>query len=212
MSSLQLLLLLDLLGVFAFALDGALTAMRAAHLDLFGVVALGVVTAIGGGLLRDVLLGNLPPNSFRTWYYLATATAGALLAFVGHRVLARLTRPLLLFDTAGLSLFCVTGALIALEAGVGAGQAVLLGCLTGVGGGTIRDVLVRRVPSILTGGLYAVPALLGAVVVVAGVEAGADPLVPALVGAAACAALRIAGVVRGWHAPRATLTSPRELD
>ncbi|WP_369070211.1 trimeric intracellular cation channel family protein [Kineococcus terrestris] len=212
MSSLHLLLLLDLLGVFAFALDGALTAMRAAHLDLFGVVALGVVTAIGGGLLRDVLLGNLPPNSFRTWYYLATATAGALLAFAGHRVLARLTRPLLLFDTAGLSLFCVTGALIALEAGVGAGQAVLLGCLTGVGGGTIRDVLVRRVPSILTGGLYAVPAMLGAVVVVAGVEAGADPLVPALAGAGACAALRIAGVVRGWHAPRATLTSPRDLD
>ncbi|NAZ75739.1 trimeric intracellular cation channel family protein [Kineococcus sp. T13] len=203
MTAQGLLLTLELLGVFAFALDGALTAMRATTLDLFGVVALGVVTAVGGGILRDVLLGELPPASLRTWYYLATATAGALLAFGAHRLLARLTRPILLFDTVGLSLFSVTGAQVAYEAGASAGSAVLLGGLTGVGGGTLRDVLVRRVPSILTGGLYAVPALLAAAIAVLAPLLGAPPLASALVGGAVCAGLRLGGVLRGWQAPRA---------
>ncbi|NIZ92327.1 trimeric intracellular cation channel family protein [Kineococcus rubinsiae] len=212
MDLLDVLLALELVGVFAFALDGALTAMRSAHLDLFGVVTLGIVTAIGGGLLRDVLLGELPPASLRTWYYLTTATAGALAAFWGHRLLSRLSRPILIFDTAGLSLFCITGAQTALESGLGGGQAILLGGLTAVGGGTLRDVLVRRVPSILTGGLYAVPALVGASVAVLGDEFGADTLAWSLLGAAACAALRIGGILRGWHAPRAALSSPDALD
>jgi uncharacterized membrane protein YeiH len=206
------LLLLELVGVFAFALDGALVAMRATHLDLFGVVALGVVTAVGGGILRDVLLGELPPATFRTWYYLATATGGALVAFWGHRLLARMSRPILVFDTIGLSLFSVTGAQLALDAGVGAGQAILLGGLTGVGGGTLRDVLVRRVPSVLTGGLYAVPALVGAVVAVLGTVLGFSPGASAFVGGVLCAALRTGGVLGGWHAPRATLTTPEDLD
>ena len=211
MSTGQLLLVLDLAGVFAFALDGALTAMRAAHLDLLGVIALGMVTALGGGALRDVLLGELPPASFEDWRYLFTATCGALAAFYGHRVLARLSRPILLFDTAGLSLFCVTGAGVALAAGAGAGQAILLGAVTAVGGGTIRDVLVRRVPSVLTGGLYAIPALLGASIAVAGAELGLPGAGVALGAAVACAGLRLAGVRFGWHAPRATL-APGELE
>ncbi|GAB7192312.1 trimeric intracellular cation channel family protein [Kineococcus sp. NUM-3379] len=207
----QLLLVLDLAGVFAFALDGALTAMRAAHLDLLGVVALGMVTALGGGVLRDVLLGELPPGSFEDWRYLFTATCGALAAFYGHRLWTRLHRPILLSDTAGLSLFCVTGAGVALEAGAGPGVAVLLGAVTGVGGGTFRDVLVGRVPAVLTGGLYAIPALLGAGIVVAGAQLGHPGGVVALAGALACAALRLAGVRYGWHAPRAGL-EPGSLD
>ncbi|WP_432491493.1 trimeric intracellular cation channel family protein [Kineococcus auxinigenes] len=212
MSATHLLLLLDLVGVLAFALDGALTAMRRTTLDLFGVVTLGVITAIGGGMLRDVLLGELPPASLRTWYYLATATAGGLIAFWGHALLARLSRPLLLFDTMGLSLFAVTGARVAVEAGLGPGQAVLLGALTAVGGGTMRDVLVRQVPTILTGGLYAIPALLGAAAAALGPELGGRPLVWALAGAALCAVLRAGGVLRGWQAPRATLRTPDELE
>ena len=211
-STTHLLLVLELLGVFTFALDGALTAMRRATLDVFGVVTLGIVTAIGGGLLRDVLLGALPPASLRTWYYLATATAGGLVAFAAHALLTRMARPLLLFDTAGLSLFCVTGAQVALDAGVDPGQAVLLGGLTAVGGGTLRDVLVRRVPTILTGGLYAVPALLGAAVAVLGPGLGGRELPWALAGAGVCAALRVGGVLRGWQAPRATLRTPDELE
>lgn len=206
------LLLLELVGVFAFALDGALTAMRSTHLDLFGVVALGIVTAVGGGIMRDVVLGELPPATFRTWYYLATATGGALLAFFGHRLLARMSRPILVFDTIGLSLFSVTGAQLAVEAGIGAGQAILLGGLTGVGGGTLRDVLVRKVPGVLTGGLYAVPALLGAVVAVTGPLLGASAGVAAFAGGLVCAGLRTGGVLRGWQAPRATLGNPEQLD
>ncbi|WP_345712984.1 trimeric intracellular cation channel family protein [Kineococcus glutinatus] len=199
------------MGVFAFALDGALTAMRAAHLDLFGVVALGVVTALGGGALRDVLLGSLPPASFSDWRYLFVATCGALVAFWGHPLLRRLSRPILLSDTAGLSLFCVTGSAIALEAGAGPGQAVLLGAVSAIGGGTLRDVLVRRVPTVLTGGLYAVPALLGATIAVAGGRLGADGLPLALAAGGSCAALRLLGLRYGWHAPRARLV-PRQLD
>lgn len=206
------LLLLELVGVFAFALDGALTAMRAAHLDLFGVVTLGIVTAVGGGILRDVLLGELPPATFRTWYYLATATAGALLAFWGHRLVARLSRPLLVFDTIGLSLFAVTGAQLAVDAGIGAGQAILLGGLTGVGGGTLRDVLVLKVPTILTGGLYAVPALAGSAVAVTGPLLGAEPGLAAIAGGVVCAGLRVGGVLRGWRAPSAPLSAPGTLE
>ncbi len=211
-SATHLLLVLDLVGVLAFALDGALTAMRRTTLDLFGVVTLGVVTAVGGGMLRDVLLGELPPAALRTWYYLATATVGGLIAFWGHAVLTRLSRPLLLFDTMGLSLFAVTGARIALEAGVGPGQAVLLGGLTAVGGGTLRDVLVRTVPTILAGKLYAIPALVGAAVAVLGPQLGGRQLVWALAGAGACAALRAGSVLRGWQAPHATLRAPDELE
>ncbi|WP_432493569.1 trimeric intracellular cation channel family protein [Kineococcus gypseus] len=208
MSTAHLLLALDLAGVFAFALDGALTAMRRTTLDLFGVVALGVVTATGGGMLRDVLLGQLPPASLRTWYYLAVATLGALVAFRAHALLTRMARPLLVFDTLGLSLFAVTGAQVALEAGVGPGQAVLFGGLTAVGGGTLRDVLVRQVPGVLTGGLYAVPALVGAAVAVLGPLAGGRELAWALAGAAVCAGLRVGGVLRGWRAPRAPRATP----
>lgn len=207
-----LLLVLEMVGVFALALDGALTAMRWAHLDLFGVVTLGVLTALGGGVLRDVLLGALPPGALRTPLYLAVATTGALVAFWAHPLMSRMTRPLLVFDTAGLSLFCITGAQIALDAGLDAGQAVLLGGITAVGGGTLRDALVLRIPSILTGGLYAVPALVGAAIAVTGARLGDDTLVSPLLGAAACATLRVGGVVFGWSAPRATLARPEELD
>ena len=212
MSRETLLLVLELTGIFFFALDGALTAMRAAHLDLFGVITLGVVTALGGGAMRDVLVGNLPPASLSDWRYLFTATCGGLVAFWGHRLLSRLSRPILLFDTAGLSLFCITGAGVALEAGAGAGQAVLLGGVTAVGGGTLRDVLVRRVPGVLTGGLYAIPALLGASVAVLGHELGHPGLPVALAGAGLCAAVRLLAVRYDWHAPRARLRTPDQLD
>jgi len=176
------------------------------------VVTLGIVTALGGGILRDLLLGEAPPATFRTWYYLATATVGALVAFWGHRLVARLSRPILVFDTIGLSLFAVTGAQLAVGAGLGAGQAVLLGGLTGVGGGTLRDVLVRKVPTILTGGLYAVPALAGSAVAVAGPLLDVASAGAAICGGAVCAALRVGGVLGGWRAPRAPRSTPETLE
>src|SRR5215217_5243918 len=165
----SVLLALDLTGTFAFALNGALTALRVARLDIVGVVTLGIITALGGGIIRDVLLDSLPPATFSDWRYLTVAASGGLIASVFGGGLQRLTTPITVLDAAGLSLFAVTGASKALEWGLGPAQAVLLGALTGVGGGTVRDVLIRQIPSVLSSGLYAIPALAGATVTVVAV-------------------------------------------
>ncbi|MGH3414339.1 MAG: trimeric intracellular cation channel family protein [Marmoricola sp.] len=196
-----LLLILDLTGTFAFALNGALTAVRAARLDIIGVITLGMVTALGGGIIRDVLIDALPPATFSDWRYLAVAAGGGLVAFaLGHR-LDRLARPILVLDAVGLSLFAVTGASKALDFGLGAAQAVILGTITGVGGGTLRDMLIGRVPSVLSTGLYAVPALVGATVTVASSRADVYGVPAALGAAVACFLIRMIGVRYGLNAP-----------
>ena len=194
-------LVLDLTGTFAFALNGALTAIRVARLDIVGVVTLGMITAIGGGMIRDVLLGDLPPATFSDWRYLAVAAGGSLIAFVFGRGLDRLATAIVLLDAAGLSLFAVSGALKSLDFGVGPVQAVILGAVTGVGGGTLRDVLIREVPAVLTSGLYAIPALVGAFVVVAADQLGAPELAAAVIAAGVCFAIRMVGVHFGIDAP-----------
>ncbi len=196
-----LFLALDLTGVFAFALNGALTALQAAKLDIVGVVTLGMITALGGGILRDVLLGSLPPATFDDWRYLTVAASGGLVAFVFGRLLERLTPAITVLDAAGLSLFAVTGASRALDLDAGLGQAVILGAVTAVGGGTVRDVLIGRIPVVLRSELYAIPALLGALLVVAGAELGASDLAAALTGAVLCFGLRMVGVRFGLEAP-----------
>jgi uncharacterized membrane protein YeiH len=178
-----LLLALDLTGTFAFALNGALTGRKAARLDIIGMLTLGMITALGGGIMRDILINALPPATFRSWPYLPVAAGGALIVFFFSRQLCQFALPILLLDAAGLSLFCVTGATKALDYGLGAVPAVLLGAVTAVGGGTIRDVLVRQVPTVLTSGLYAVPALAGAAIAVTAVRTGVYG-VPAATGAA----------------------------
>ena len=194
-------LALDLTGTFAFALNGALTAVRVARLDIVGVVTLGMITAIGGGIIRDILLGSLPPATFSDWRYLTVAALGSLVAFLFGRGLDRLAMPILVLDAAGLSLFAVSGALKGLDLGVGAAQAVILGAITGVGGGTLRDVLIREIPAVLSSGLYAIPALVGAFLAVCGERLGA-PELPAAVGAAAvCFAIRMVGVRYRIDAP-----------
>jgi uncharacterized membrane protein YeiH len=195
-------LALDLAGTFAFALNGALTAVRAARLDIVGVVTLGMITALGGGVLRDVLLGALPPATFSDFRYLVVAAAGGLIAFGLSRQLERLATPITVFDALGLSLFAVTGADKALDLGTGIGQAVLLGTITAVGGGTIRDILVRRVPNVLRSELYAIPALLGATLAVLITRAGVTPLAASLAGAVVCLVVRLLGVGLRLNAPR----------
>ena len=202
MNAASLLLGLDLAGTFAFALNGAFTAVRAVRLDVVGVLALGIITAIGGGIIRDTLIGALPPATFRNWQYLVVAAAGAVIAFFLSGPLERFATPMVWLDAAGLSLFCVTGASKALEHGVGAGPAVILGAVTAVGGGTIRDVLIGRVPSVLTSGLYAVPALAGATLTVLAVRLGFYGLPVALVAAAVCFLIRMLGVRYDLNAPR----------
>jgi uncharacterized membrane protein YeiH len=201
-SETPVLLALDLAGVFAFALNGALTALRVARLDIVGVITLGMMTALGGGIIRDVLLDSLPPATFSDWRYLAVAAGGGLIASVFGRGLDRLATPITVLDAAGLSLFAVTGASKALELGLGPVQAVLLGALTGVGGGTLRDVVIREIPSVLSSGLYAIPALAGATVTVVALELGVGGLAAGLAAAAVCFAIRMVGVHFGIDAPR----------
>ncbi|WP_028649543.1 trimeric intracellular cation channel family protein [Nocardiopsis sp. CNT312] len=202
MSTQTIILVLDLVGVFAFALDGALTGIRTTRVDIVGVMSLAVVTAIGGGIIRDVLLG-VTPATFQDWRYLVTALAGGTVAFfLGHR-LRLLNKAILVSDAAGLSLFAVIGATKALELGFGPLQATLLGAITGVGGGTVRDVLLNRVPTVLSADsrLYAIPAMLGAgfVVVVDVFGFGAGWV--AAVGALVCFTVRVLSLRYRWNAP-----------
>ncbi|MET9312834.1 TRIC cation channel family protein [Kribbella sp. NPDC003505] len=194
-------LIVDLTGTFAFALNGALTALRVVRVDIVGVVTLGMCTALGGGIIRDILLDALPPATFSDWRYLTVAAGGGLVAFVFGRHLDRVAKPILVLDAAGLSLFAVSGALKGLEFGVGFSQAVILGTITAVGGGTLRDILIREIPSVLTSGLYAIPALLGALVVVAADRLGAAGLPAAVVAAGVCFVIRMLGVRYDLNAP-----------
>jgi uncharacterized membrane protein YeiH len=194
-------LVLDLAGTFAFALNGALTALRAARLDIVGVVTLGIITALGGGIMRDVILDDLPPAAFEDWRYITVASAGGLLAFGFGRGLHRLATPIMVLDAAGLSLFATVGASKALEFGLDPMPAVILGAVTGVGGGTLRDVLIGRVPTVLYTGLYAIPALLGALITVVGAATTIHETVTASVAAGACFLVRLIGVRFGLNAP-----------
>lgn len=192
--------IIDLVGTFAFAISGALVAVRH-RLDLFGVLVLAFAAATAGGITRDVLLGATPPGSVVDWRYLATSVVAGLLTFYRHDDVEPMRNPVQLSDAVGLSLFAVLGAGKALEAGLGGTGAVMLGVLSGVGGGIARDVLVAQVPSVLQRELYAVAALVGAVVVVAG-HALALPEAPvAVAGATACFVLRWLAIRRAWRLP-----------
>lgn len=195
------LLVLDLAGTFAFALNGALTALRATRLDIVGVATLGMITALGGGTIRDVFLDSLPPATFVDGRYLAVAAGGGLIAFFAGRHLERVGGAINVLDAAGLSLFAITGALKAVSLGFGPGQAVVVGALTAVGGGTMRDVLIRRVPSVLSSGLYAIPALIGATAVVGAGLLGVTGPTTTVAAAALCFAIRMVGVYFDVHAP-----------
>src|SRR5436305_7680828 len=198
---LPLLLALDLTGTFVFALNGALTAVHAARLDIIGVLTLGMITALGGGIVRDVLIGSVPPATFRDWRYLALAAGGGLVAFALCQWLDRLEIPIIVLDAVGLSVFAVIGASKAVAFGLDVGPAIILGTITGVGGGTIRDTLVRQIPSVLHSELYAIPALIGAAVTVATIRAGVYGVTAALAAAAGCFVIRMLGVRFSLNAP-----------
>ncbi|HET6874087.1 MAG TPA: TRIC cation channel family protein [Acidimicrobiales bacterium] len=187
-----LILWLNLIGTFVFGLSGGLAAMKA-RLDLFGVLVLALVVALAGGIIRDLLIGT-PPATFRDWRYLAAAGAAGLAIFAARPLLERLWNVILVFDAAGLALFCVTGAAKAIEFRLGAAQAIILGAITGIGGGMLRDVLLREIPSVLRHDLYAVPALAGAAVVVVAHGAGSTSEAFPLIGLAVCFAIRMAGL------------------
>jgi uncharacterized membrane protein YeiH len=193
------LVTLDLVGIFVFAISGALVAVRK-EMDIFGVLVLAGTTGLGGGFLRDVLIGAIPPAALEDWRYLLVPVGAGLLTFAYHPALARMERTVNVFDAFGLALFCVVGALKAVDYGLGPVPAALLGMVTGIGGGMVRDVLAGRVPVIFRGELYATPALAGAAVAVLGDRAGL-PLVATAAGAGVCLTWRLLAMWRNWRAP-----------
>jgi uncharacterized membrane protein YeiH len=191
---------IDFIGTFAFAISGATAGVRK-RLDLFGVLVLAFAAGTAGGITRDALLGATPPVALVDARYLAVCTLAGLATFCRHDLIERLRNPLQLSDAIGLGLFAVIGARKALEHGVGPVGAVMLGVLTGVGGGVVRDVLVMQIPGILQRELYAVAALLGALIVVAGDMLRLPPQPVAVIAALACFALRFMAMRRGWQLP-----------
>jgi uncharacterized membrane protein YeiH len=194
------LVVLDLTGIFVFAVSGALVAVRK-NLDLFAALVLGGVTGLGGGFIRDVLIGATPPAALADWRYLLVPVAAGLLTFFFHASVGRLERVVTIFDAFGLALFCVTGALKAVDYGLGPLPAALLGMVTGIGGGILRDVLAGRVPVIFEGALYATPALAGAMVAVLLDRTDLPLGVVAAAGFSTCLGFRLLALVRGWSAP-----------
>ena len=194
---------LDLIGVFTFGISGALLAIQR-DFDIVGITILAVTTALGGGILRDLILGDTPPLAFDRWEYLAVALASAAVTFVAHPELKRITRTLLIFDAAGLALFSVSGTVKALDHGLAPIAAVLLGVTAAVGGGVLRDVIARETPELVRPGseLYAIPAMMGATVIAVAWALGAyEPALGAVI--AAVFGLRAVVLHRHWFAPGA---------
>ena len=195
---------LDLIGIFVFAVSGGLVAVRK-DFDLVGVIALASVTALGGGLIRDALLGDTPPPGLTEPSSLLVPLLAAAVVFAAHvQIERRWLRPHLVFDAAGLGLFCVTGTVKALAFGLTGIGAVALGVLTATGGGVVRDVLAREEPVLFRAEtvLYGIPAALGAgaITIAHHYDRLSGPAAAAV--AAAVFALRIAALQFGWHAPR----------
>jgi uncharacterized membrane protein YeiH len=195
---------LDLVGIFVFAISGALLAVRK-NFDVFGIAVLAEVTALGGGLLRDVVIGAVPPAAFTDLGYFLTPLLAALLVFFLHPEVERIQAGVNVFDAAGLGLFCVTGTVKAYDYGLGLTASAALGLATAVGGGVLRDVLANEVPSLLRWDrdLYAVPAIVGSALVVLCVRY--DALTPFTSGLAVVTAfvLRLLAMRFHWRAPRA---------
>jgi len=190
----------DLGGTFVFALSGATAGVKH-KLDIFGVLVLSFAAGNAGGLARDVMIGAIPPAAIQDWRYVAVSVLAGLVTFYRYRLINRLSSPVLVFDAAGLALFAVAGTSKALAFHAGPVAATLLGMLTGVGGGMVRDVLVREIPTVLRRELYAVAALVGAAAVVGGRLLHFPPIAAAITGAALCFGLRFMAMRRGWHLP-----------
>jgi uncharacterized membrane protein YeiH len=191
---------LNLMGTFAFGLSGGILAVRK-QMDLFGVLVLSVATGLGGGILRDIVLGHIPPATLSDWRYLAAAGLAGLLVFVWYDRVVHHGRFITAFDAVGLSIFTVTGTTIALSAGLSPAPAVLLGMLTGVGGGVLRDVLAAEVPLIFRSEIYAVASMLGAIIIIVASQTGLSGIVPEAIAALATFTLRMVSVRREWRIP-----------
>ncbi len=207
LSTATLLLTLDLIGTFVFALSGAASGVKN-KLDPFGVGVLAFVAGNAGGVTRDLLIGAVPPAAISDWRYVAISLVAGSVTFVWYPNVRRLRPIVLLLDAAGLGLFAVAGTQKALAFGVNPFVAALLGMLTGIGGGVMRDLLVNEIPVVLRADLYALAALAGAAVVVGGHLLHWPPAPTTIVGAILCFVIRFVAIRRGLNLPTATLRLP----
>lgn len=196
---------LNLVGIFVFAISGALLAVRKDY-DIVGMAVLAEITAVGGGVVRDLVLGAVPPAAFTDHLSLLIPLGAVVLTYFAHTHLNRIEAAVLVFDAAGLAVFCVAGAAKALAYGIGPTEAIALGGLTGIGGGIMRDVLANEQPAVLRANstLYAVPALLGALIVVIAQHFSVYGSLTASLAAVLVFALRLAALRYGWRAPKPT--------
>ncbi|MGH8146080.1 MAG: trimeric intracellular cation channel family protein [Rhodanobacteraceae bacterium] len=197
-----LLTVLDLGGTFVFAISGAVAAVKY-RLDIFGVMVLAFAAGNAGGITRDLLIGATPPAAIDHLSYLGVSILAGLIVFFWDPVVTRHNNTVLWFDAVGLAFFAVAGAEKALVYGLNPVMAALLGMLTGIGGGMLRDVLVRQIPAVLRSDLYALAALVGAAIVVGGHVLDIHAVPATIVGGLACFALRYMAIRHGWHLPHA---------
>ena len=204
-----LLILFDLIGTVAFAISGALVGVGK-KMDLFGTIVLAVSTACGGGVIRDMVVGNIPPNMFRNPLYVSIAAVVAVIVFFlcyWHRKMPKLAGPLydrmlFCFDTLGLAAFTVDGIMVGISCGYesNAFLLVFLGFLTAVGGGTLRDVLAGRIPDIFLKHIYAVAAIAGGILLVLTLPLGERTAM--ILGFSLVIALRCLAAHYRWNLPR----------
>ncbi len=197
-----LLSVFDLGGTFVFAISGAMVAVKH-RLDVFGILVLSFATGNIGGMTRDLLIGAVPPAAITDWKYAGVSVLAGLIMFFWYPVVNRFQNDVLWFDAAGLAFFAVVGTEKALAYGLSPIMAALLGMLTGIGGGMLRDMLVTEIPVVLRADLYALAALAGAIVVAIGNVLHVSPTATTIAGGALCFALRFMAIRYGWHLPTA---------
>lgn len=200
----MLLTTLDIIGTFAFALSGGVRAVES-RMDPFGVVFMSFVASVSGGIVRDVLIGTVPPAALQSSLYVSIALVAGMICFFAYKQIVRLARPVAFFDAIGLGLFCVLGARKALDAGLSPLLAALLGMLTAVGGGIAADILTARQPMVLQREIYALAALAGAALLTLGAQVGVPDSVIAPLGALLAITLRLVAMTYDWHLPRAEI-------
>ncbi len=203
--------LLEWIGVVAFAISGAMAAIHK-RVDLFGVLLMGVITALGGGVVRDTLLGELPPRMFATPEFVLVAALTAAVVFLIAKRFKREFRDRAaliesinnVFDAAGLGAFTVTGARVAMAAGHdGAFFVICLGVITGIGGGVLRDIMIQEIPMVLRKHIYAVASILGGCVYFYSIRFGVNGTLAAFVSVLVVFTIRLMATLFRWNLPRA---------
>jgi uncharacterized membrane protein YeiH len=205
----KLPLVLDLTGTFVFALSGALAGVKR-ELDLFGVLVLSFAAANSGGITRDLLIGVVPPGAIGDWRYLGVSLFAGVITFYFSSLIVRMSNPVLVFDAAGLAFFAVAGASKALDHGLNPVMAIVLGMVTGIGGGMVRDVLLAEIPTVLRAELYAVAAMVAAAIVVVGRLLQLPVAAVTALALMACFSLRVMAIRHGWRLPVAKIRGPSD--